>query len=425
MAGLGIENEETLARRISLPWLTLYGLGTTVGAGIYVLVGKVAGEAGGLAPLSFILAAALAGMTAFSFAELSRRMPKSAGEALYVREGFRSNALSLAVGLAVALAGIISSAAILNGAAGYLQDFLPLSRAWLIVGATLLLGGLAIWGIAQSVVTAGLITLVEIGGLLAIVGAGVFGAGLFGAGLFGAELFGAESLTAGSDPSSASAAPLLWGGVLGGSLLAFYAFIGFEDMVNVAEEVRDVERVLPRAIVWTLVLTTLLYLAVTLVAIRFVPTGSLAESSAPLALVWERASGLSSRQLSAVAVVATLNGALIQIIMASRVFYGLARQGSLPGVLGRINPHTRTPVTGTLLVVGLILIFALALPIERLASITSLLTLAIFTLVNLALWRIKRREGEHEGGEGFTVPRAWPLLAAIASLSFAAVSLLS
>ena len=405
-----------LARRINLFWLTLYGLGTTVGAGIYVLVGKVAGEAGTLAPLSFLLAAGLAGMTALSFAELAGRMPRSAGEALYVREGFRSQALSMAAGLAVALAGIVSAAAILSGAAGYLQDLLPLPQPLLITAATLLLGAVAAWGIKQSVVVAGLVTLIEIGGLLLIVAAGWLGPGS------GVEIGSGVGVGPGAGVGPALALGA-FGGILGGSLLAFYAFIGFEDMVNVAEEVQDVERVMPRAIVWTLALTTLLYLLVTAVAVEAVPVAELAASNAPLALVWERASGLSSYQLSAVAVVATLNGALIQMIMASRVFYGMAAQRSLPGFLGRIDPRTRTPLAGTLVAAALVLLFALALPIEDLARVTSLLTLAIFVLVNLALWRIKRREGARSQHSGFKVPRPWPLAAAITSLLFILASM--
>ena len=138
--------------------LTLYGLGTTIGAGVYVLIGKVAGQAGLFAPLSFLIAAGLAGFTAFSFAELSSRLPRSAGEAVYVREGLRLPRLSLAVGLLVVLAGTVSSAAVIVGAAGYMQLYLPAPQTAIVVAMALGLGLLAAWGINQSVGAAVLVS---------------------------------------------------------------------------------------------------------------------------------------------------------------------------------------------------------------------------------------------------------------------------
>jgi amino acid transporter len=403
------ESSGKLLRRVNLFWLVLYGLGTTIGAGIYVLIGKVAGAAGVLAPVSFLIAAALAGMTALSFAELGSRFPKSAGEALYVRKAFRSANLSLFVGLAVAVAGIVSAGAIVNGAAGYLTELLPLDDNLVVIAVTIFISGVAIWGIAESVVLAGIVTLIEIAGLLVIVGAGLFDVNL------------STPAKISSDISQHSASIGL-GGVLGGSLLAFYAFIGFEDMVNVAEEVRDVRRVLPIAIIITLGATTLLYLAVSYISISVLPIDVLYETNAPLALVWERASGMPSGPLVSVAVIATLNGALVQIIMASRVCYGLARQGTLPSWLANVSPVTHTPWISTFLVTGLVLVFALLLPIEQLAGLTSAITLSIFLVVNLSLWRIKMRERGKVHRKGFQVPAFWPLVAAAATIIFGAAS---
>ena len=161
-------------------------------------------------------------------------------------------------------------------------------------------------------------------------------------------------------------------------------------MVNVAEEVKDVTHVLPRAIVITLAVTVVLYVALALVAVRSVPVAELAASAAPLALVYERATGGSPTAISLIAVLATVNGALIQIVMAARVLYGLARQGGLPEAFGRINARTRTPLLATATVSGLVLVLALAFRTAPLAQATSLIVLTIFALVNLALWRIKR-----------------------------------
>ena len=210
------------------------------------------------------------------------------------------------------------------------------------------------------------------------------------------------------------------GGILSGAVLAFYAFIGFEDMVNVAEEVKDVRRILPAAIILTLVLTTLLYTVVATVAVLALPTEDLAGSDAPLALVYERSGG-SAALLSGIAVVATVNGALIQIIMASRVLYGLGRDKAIPALFGTVNARTRTPVIATAVVTLVVVALAAIAPIETLAQVTSLIVLTIFTLANLALFRIKRRDPRPQGI--WTVPIWVPLCGFVASAAFLVLGL--
>jgi APA family basic amino acid/polyamine antiporter len=367
-----------LRRTLSLGMLTLYGLGTTIGAGIFVLVGKVAGIAGGYAPLAFLAASLLAGLSAFSFAALAKRFPESAGEAAYVREGLRSLELARLVGLFVVAAGVISSAAIVNGVTGYIGALVALDSTLSVVLVVGFIAGVAAVGIGMSVAVAAVISVAEIGALIVIVGAGV-------------RLEGVSAL--------APALPLVplslagWTAVLSAAVLAFYAFIGFEDIVNVAEETRDAERTLPLAILLTLVFTLLLYVCVALVAGAVVPAETLAASGAPLVLVFERATGLSGDALAAVATVSVLNGALIQIIMAARVLYGMGRRGMIPAAFGRVNARTRTPLISTGVVGATILVLALALPIETLARTTSFVALSIFVLVNASLIAIQRREG--------------------------------
>ncbi len=371
-----------LNRVLSLPMLVLYGLGTTVGAGIYALIGEVAGSAGVYAPLSFMVAALLAGLSGLSFAELSVRYPTSAGEARYVREGLKSAALALIVGLMVIASGVVSAAAVSNGFAGYFAELSGAPRAVSLTGVIILMGALAAWGIGQSVGIAAVLTVVEVFGLLLVVWAG----------------WGALSDPA---PSFGEMVPVFepaaWGGILLGSFLAFFAFIGFEDMVNVAEEVKDVTRVMPRAIVITLTVTTVLYLVLALVAVRSVPLAELVASEAPLALVYERAGGGSSATISVIAVLATVNGALIQIVMATRVLYGLAAQGQIPAAFGRVHAKTRTPLLATAAVTAVVLVLALAFRTAPLARATALIVLTIFALVNLALWRIKRHKAAARG----------------------------
>lgn len=366
-----------LLRIVGFPLLALYGIGTTIGAGIYVLTGAVAGVAGALAPWSFLLAGITVAFSAFSFAELGARFPESAGEAAFVREGFGKKPLSLAVGLAVAAAGMVSSATIINGFVGYFGDFILLPGWLTIMIITCVLFAVAAWGIGESLTVAALITVLECGGLLIIIAFGLDDAW---------KAFPSQMTSFIPDNSLPE-----WSGILAGGILAFYAFIGFEDMVNVAEEVRDPSRTVPKAIIATLIATLILYIAVSVISVLAVPPAELAASPAPLRLVFETVSGLDGRYLSAVAIVAVLNGALIQIIMAARVFYGLSDRGHLPAIFSRVNPITRTPLYSTALAGILILVAALSFPLVTLAKVTTFLTLAIFTTVNIALIRIKKK----------------------------------
>jgi len=366
-----------LARRLSLTHAVLYGLGVTIGAGIYVLVGAAASSAGWLTPLAFVFAAVLMGFTAASFAELAGRMPVAAGEAEYVRRGFGSERLATVVGTIVIAIAVISAAAISVGSAGYISTFIPAPLPLIIAAVVLGMGAAAAGGIKESITFAGVMTFIEVGGLVLIIAA----AGSFGS----------------STPHSTSATPFVMpehalAGALGAMLLGIFAFIGFEGLANIAEEVDEPQRTLPYAIFITLAVTTLLYVLVVAAALLTATPAELASSPAPLALVFERVTGASPRIMSAIAVVATLNGIVVQIIMASRVIYGLSRQGSFPARLGVVHRRTRTPLAATGLAVVAILVLALVLPLTSLAEITSRLTLVVFALVNGALIRIKSRE---------------------------------
>ncbi len=395
-----------LQRRLGVALLCFYGLGTTIGAGIYVLVGKVAGLAGTAAPVAFLVSAAVATFTALSFAELASRFPKSAGEAVYVQRAFGLAHLSLVVGLTVMLAGITSSAAIFNGAGGYLSVLLPLPTWSLSLLLIAVIGAVATCNIAASVTFAAVLTVVEVAGLLLV----IFG------GFLGEAVVAPQSLgTAAAADGWFAAIPIA--GVLSGAVLAFYAFLGFEDMVNVAEETRDPQRTIPRAIVLTLILTTLLYLLVTLAALRVVPVDELANSEAPLALVWQRSGG-PPQLLALIGIVATINGALIQMIMASRVAYGLADQGWLPAILAKVTKKSGAPLPATLAAIAAIAVFAMAVPLESLARATSMLTLAIFTLINCALIQLKHRAPQPSDGP--SVPLAIPVIGAFSSAALLA-----
>jgi basic amino acid/polyamine antiporter, APA family len=376
-----------LERTLSLPLITLYGVGTVLGAGIYVLIGEVAGTAGIYAPYSFLIAAIIAIFTAFSYAELSSRYPKSAGEAVYVDEAFHLNWLTAFVGWMVVLTGIVSSATMATGFVGYLQLFIPLADWSAIV---LLMTGLcliAVWGIKQSTLAITLITLIEIGGLILVLY--IAGDSLHDMSLHWSELM----------PPKDSG---IWSGIMLGSFLAFYAFIGFEDMVNVAEEVQNPRRNLPIAILLAISIATVLYILVALVAVTALPIEELAGSKAPLAAIIE-SKGYSPTLIGLISLFAVINGALVQIIMASRVIYGMGKLGGAPQFLATVNSITHTPVRATLLVSTLILLLALLFPLGTLAKTTSFIILSIFAAVNLSLIIVKSRKSFIEGAASYPI----------------------
>ncbi|MDH3981120.1 MAG: amino acid permease, partial [Gammaproteobacteria bacterium] len=300
-----------LKRSLSLPLITLYGLGNILGAGIYVLIGKVAAHAGLFAPVSFLIASLLACLTAFTYAEMSARYPYSAGEAVYLHMGFALKWLSMLVGLLIVLAGIVSAATIARGFTGYLQVFVSVPTPVAIVVLLMVLGGLAIWGISESVKTAAAITVAEAFGLLLI--------------LWVAHP-GPEQWATQAPTLIPPADGMVWQGILLGGFLAFYAFIGFEDMVNVAEEVRNPLQNLPRAILLALGISVLLYMLVSVVAVTAVAPDQLAGADAPMAFIYSNATGRDPVLISLISLFAIVNGALIQIIMAARVLYGLSNR---------------------------------------------------------------------------------------------------
>ncbi len=368
----------TLNRTLSLPLITFYGLGTIIGAGIYVLIGVVASKAGMFSPLAFLLAAFIAGFTAFSYAELTSRLPRSAGEAVYFQEAFGKRWLSSGIGWSVVAIGLVSAATIANGFVGYLEIFIQIPNWLAITCLVISLGLIAAIGISQSVWLATVITLIEIGGLIYV---------LVVAGDNFSQL--PERLPELIPSLNAST----WNGIFIGAFLAFYAFIGFEDMVNVAEEVKDAPRTLPKAIILALIISTILYLAIALVAVLALPINDLAASNAPLALIVEKNVDASGNKatlfISAISLIAVVNGALIQIIMASRVLYGMGNTGLAHHIFAHIHPRTRTPLFATGLTVLAVLVLALWLPLVTLAQITSFITLTIFAGVNLALIKLK------------------------------------
>ncbi len=394
-------SEVTLKRSISLPMLVLYGLGTIVGGGVYALTGKIAGVSGLLAPLAFFVAALLAAFSAFTLAELSSRFPKAAGEAVFVKEGLRIPLLSTIVGLLVIASGIISTSVLSHAFTEQFQTLFSVSYQIILILFVCSIGLIAAIGVNISVGFAVIITLIEVGGLVLVIWTG----------WHQIPTLITQRPLAGTDFSFVTITA-----IGAGAVLAFYAFIGFEDMVNMAEEVKSPQRNMPRAIIATMIFATIIYVALSLVAIATVPPEELVKAGAPLKEVYEFNTMHDGSFLAWIGMVAILNGALVQVVMAARVFYGLAQQGSLPGIFAKIHPTTQTPLFSTLLVTLIIIVIAVTGGLIELARLTSLILLTVFALVNLALLRLKAQDPKPEGVT--TVPGFVPLIGFLISAGF-------
>ena len=378
-----------LRRTLGLPLVTLYGLGNILGAGIYVLVGKVAGFAGSSTTLAFIIAMVTAAVTALSYMELAGRYPVSASVSVYLHQAFGKRWLSTTIGLAMVGGGVASAAALAQGFAGYLKSFISVPTTVSSVSLLAVLGAIAIKGIGESAKMAAVLTGLEVLGLVLVI--------WFGRTAFThIDVGGLVAL----DPAVGI------GGLFAGAFLAFYAFIGFEDMVNVSEEVKNPSRTMPLAILLALLVSTALYLLVVVVSTTLVSPSDLAESEAPLTLVIERSGASQGVLLSTIGMIAAMNGVIVQIIMGSRILYGLATEGWIHSRFARVHRAYQTPVTATLVVLAAMIAGTVLLPLVSLAQLTSLLVLIIFTLVNASLIAIKRRHRDHEGY--IKVPTAVP-----------------
>ncbi len=376
MSNTGAPPETPLLRTVGLTQITLYGVGTIVGAGIYVLIGEVAVASGSYLAVSFLVAVIVASLSAYSYSQLAQRFPVSAGAAIYALEAFGSRHLASAVGLTIAFAGVVTAATLANGFVGYLALFLTIPSGVIIAALVIAMTVIAASGIRLSMSIAVTTTVLELAGLLMVIIAGSGGLG---------ELL--------SQPHTyLLPRPEAWHGIGAGAFLAFFALIGFEDMVNLAEEVKRPEKNLPRGVFLALLITGILYVLVALATLAAVPLAELVRSEAPLALVVARNTAIPTSVIAGIGLIAIINGAFMQIIMVARVLYGMGNRQLAPRFLASVNPRTRTPFVATVLVGATILVLALTLPLLTLAKITSAAILAVFTLVNLALARILWRD---------------------------------
>jgi amino acid transporter len=297
------------------------------------------------------------------------------------------------------LTGVVSAAALVNGFSGYFLVFVQLPEWWIVVTLTVILGGIAAWGIKQSAWSAAIMTVLSVLGLIWVLVVA-----------FSAIDFARIDLDELLPPLNTAA----WSGIFFGSFLAFYAFVGFEDMVNVAEEVHRPEHTIPRAILIALVISTVLYALVAFAAVFTLPIDVLQSSRAPLVEMMAAQGKGAENGIAILSLMSVVNGALVQVIMASRVLYGMARHDMAPARFGHVNPTTRTPVLATGITVLAVLAFALWLPIGTLAQITSLIILLVFAVMHLVLLRLKLSNPRPDGVN--VIHWMWPAIGLLLTL---------
>ncbi len=386
-------------RAISPRALALYGLGTVVGAGIYVVIGKIIGMSGALAPVAFLIAAIAAGLTALSYTELSIRIPESGGSAAYVSAGFDSRLLTAIAGWAIVATGITSAATVTTGVVGYSKVFVTIPEQAAILGLVTSLTLIAAIGIRQTSLFMALTTIAGVFGLVWVIGHAWN------------DLHHYPSLVreAWSEERGRISSIIIPAG-----FLAFYAYIGFEDLVTLSEEAQDQPSAMPRAIWFTLIVSLLLYLVVSVAAVSTLSPERLAASVAPLVDV-VREKGASGYILGGVSLLMIINGAMAHIVMVPRVLHDLANhRRSAPTWLARVNTGTGTPVLATTLAGAAVAGLALFFPTETLAGWTSFILLGVFMAANLSLVVIKLRAKERL--PEFAVPLPVPIAGATVSL---------
>jgi len=362
-----------LKRHMGLFGTTMYGVGLILGAGIYVLIGQAAGIAGNLVWASFVFGAIAAVFSGLSYAELSSMFPKSAAEFLFVKNAFRNNFFAFLIGWMTLFTSVISASTVALGFGGYLAAAFDLS---IIISAVSLIAVLSLInfiGIRESSWINVVFTLIEVSGLILII-------------YLGFTHIGSESIDYFENPSGLSGISIAF-------VLVFFAFIGFEDIVNIAEEIKNPKKILPRAIVLSISITAAIYILVSLAAIQILSWKELGSSLAPLAEVAKKILGSNGQViLSMIALFATANTVLIILIAGSRIIYGMASQHSLPQILSKIHHRTKTPWIGVLGIMIAATIFSFLEDIVTVANISVFFIAITFGTINLAVILLRFRE---------------------------------
>ncbi|MGP3752932.1 APC family permease [Streptomyces sp. IBSNAI001] len=400
--------EPPLKRAIGPKLLILFVIGDILGTGIYATTGKVAGKVGGALWLPFLIGFVVAMLTAASYVELVGKYPKAAGAALYAQKAFKVPFLTFVIAFMVMCSGLSSaSAAALAFSGDYLGEFTDAVPPTLVaILFVLALAAINLRGVAESVKANVVLTLVELSGLLVILSIGAY-----------AVFSGGGEPSRLTDLETGGTGYALMTGVLGATALGFFAFVGFEDSVNMAEETHDPARTFPRAIFIGVTVTGTIYVLVALVSSLLVDSRTLEGSSGPLLEV-VKAGGVDfpPRLFALIALFAVTNSALINIMMASRLCYGMANERILPRAMGSVLARRRTPWAGIVFVTVLAVGLVSTGEIEGLGDTTSFLLLCVFAVVNVAVLVLRKDRVDHAH---FRTPTALPVLGAVTSLILA------
>jgi len=363
--------------------LTLYGVGLTLGAGIYVLIGEAAGFAGNSMWISFVLGAIVAIFAGLSYAELSALFPKAAAEYVFVKNAFKSEFIGFQVGWLTAITSMIVGATVALGFGGYFSQFVDIP---IVVSAVLLLVVLSIIsfiGIKQSAWANTIFALVTIAGLGIII-------------FLGITIDVEEPIDYFDAPNGVT-------GIILAFVLIFFAFIGFEDMANVAEEVKKPKKTLPRAIILSIIITGVIYILVSLSAVRILNWEELSQSAAPLADIATRGLGNNGGiTMSVIALFATASTVLITLVAGARILYGMAKSNSLPSIFAKIHPKTGTPWIAVIGILVTSVVFALIGDIVIVANIVVFAIVITFAMINLSVILLRYVKPEDE--RPFRVP---------------------
>lgn len=390
-----------LKQAITGPLLYLFILGDVLGAGIYALMGQLAGEVGGVLWLPLALALLLALLTAGSYAELVTKYPRAGGAAIFAERAFGIPLVSFLVGFSMLAAGVVSAAGLSLAFAGdYLATFIdvpPIPAAIVFLALVALVNAR---GISESLGSNVVMTIIEVSGLVIVI---VTVAVLVGSG--GGDLSRVAEFPADSSPAVAT---------LGAAIIAYYSFVGFETSANVAEEMRDPSRVYPKALFGALITAGVVYVLVGLASSIALPASDLEDSSGPLlAVVAATGVGVPNWVFSVIALIAVANGALLTMIMSSRVTFGMAEQGLLPSVFGRVLSKRRTPWVAIVSTTGVAMILASVGDLATLAQTVVLLLLFVFISTNVAVLVLRRDTVEHDH---FRVWTAIPVLGVLSCI---------
>lgn len=384
-----------LKRRITGPLLFLFILGDVLGAGIYALMGVLAGKVGGALWAPLLVALLLALLTAGSYAELVTKYPKAGGAAVFAERAFRQPLVSFIIGFCMLAAGVTSAAGLALAFAGdYLATFIDVPAIPAAIVFLALVAALNARGISESVKSNVVMTVIELTGLLIVIVAGAVAVGRGHGDVSRVVEFPADSV-----PALA---------ILAGAIIAYYSFVGFETSANVAEEIRDPSKVYPMALFGALTAAGVVYVLIGLASAAVLSPSQLSQSSGPLLdVVSESGLGVPDWVFSAIALIAVANGALLTMIMASRLAYGMAEHGLLPKPLSAVLPRRRTPWAAIVATTAVAMVLTLIGDLSTLAETVVLLLLIVFISTNVAVLVLRRDTVDHNH---FRVWTAVPVL---------------